>query len=435
MKKCTKSRAPRQPRRRRSPVGASLCGANGQRRAPSSAQEVQSLRHSVREALVQEIRDAVHQTAVQLVQDEVLELVGEPWSRKGASPLRRGGATTTRVFLDGEPVPLRRTRVRDPQTRSEYPLRTVQALASRDALDADVKRLLIRGVSTRNYDEALATLSDGLGLQKSAVSSAFVRASQKDLDALNGRRLDPWTFVAVYLDGAGFGDHTVVIAMGIDTEGRKHILGLREGATENAPLVTDLVASLQDRGLVIAPRALFVLDGAKALRKAVRKAFGARAEIQRCTVHKLRNVLSYLPPQWHGEARRRLQAAWGMTSYDEARAALSAVLAWLQGLSEAAAASLAEGFEETLTIHRLGVTGALRRTLQTTNPIESAIDIVRSHARRVKRWNGSSMVLRWMGSGLVRAEQQFHRVKGHRAIPSLVAALEAQALTERKDLA
>jgi transposase-like protein len=393
------------------------------------------LRDGLREVLVQEIREAVRRTATQLVEDEVHELVGEPWSRKGASTLRRGGATSTRVFLDGEPVLLERTRVRDQQTRSEHPLRSVQALSCRDALDADVKRLLIRGVSTRNYDDALATLSDGLGLQKSAVSSAFVRASQKDLDALNGRGLDQWTFATVFIDGAGFADHTVVVAMGIDTDGRKHILGLREGATENAQLVSDLLASMQERGLVTTPRTLFVLDGAKALRKAVRQAFGTRAVVQRCTIHKLRNVLSYLPPKWHGEARRRLNAAWGMTSYEDARAALSAVLAWLEGLSDSAAASLREGFEETLMVHRLGITGALRRTLLTTNPIESAIDIVRSHARRVKRWNGGAMAMRWMGSGLVRAENQFRRIKGHGQIPTLIAALENVSLRENKDVA
>ena len=226
-----------------------------------------------------------------------------------------------------------------------------------------------------------------------------------------------------------------VVAMGIATDGRKHVLGLREGATENGQLVGDLLASLQERGLALTTRTLFVIDGGKALRKAVRQAFGARAIVQRCVVHKLRNVLSYLPPKWHDEARRRLNAAWGMRTYQDAHEALSRVLAWLESINESAAASLAEGFEETLTVHRLGVAGTLRRTLITTNPIESAIDIVRSHARRVKRWSGATMVLRWMGSGLVRAENQFRRVKGHESIPALIAALENVSLLEGKDVA
>jgi transposase-like protein len=393
------------------------------------------LRAQLREVLVAEIRGAVTETARALVEDEVLSLVGEPWSRKGDSPLRRNGATTSTIYLDGQPCLLPRSRVRDRNRGTEVPLRTLQSLASRDALDADVKRLLVRGVSTRNYDEALGQLSEGLGLQKSAVSSAFVRASRKDLDAINGRSLREWTFVAVFIDGVGFAEHTCVVALGITTNGEKKILGVREGATENAELVGDLLAALEERELTLTRQALFVIDGSKALRKAIEKSFGERALVQRCVVHKLRNVLSYLPPKWEGEVRRRLNAAWGMSDYREAKDALSKAHSWLAGISEAAAASLAEGFEETLTVHRLGVRGTLRRTLATTNPIESAFDIVRANARRVKRWNGSEMALRWTGSGLVRAEHQFRRVKGHAAIPALIAALENVSLTESKDVA
>jgi len=394
-----------------------------------------SVRHQIREALLFQIRGSVADTARQIVEDEVLALVGAPWSRKGDSPLRRGGATQTRIFLDGEPMIIERTRVRDQARNTEHPLRTVDAFSSRDALDEDVQRLLIRGVSTRNYDAALTSLSDGLGLQKSAVSSAFMRASKKDLDAINGRSLSPWTFVAVFIDGVGFAEHTAVVALGITTEGEKKILGVREGATENAELVGDLLSSLEERGLALTRNTLFVIDGSKALSKAITKRFGARALVQRCVVHKLRNVLSYLPPKWEGEARRRLKAAWGLNDHQEARDELSRVHAWLAGISESAAASLAEGLEETLTVHRLCVRGALRRTLATTNPIESAFDIVRDHARRVKRWSGTQMVLRWTGSGLLRAEQQFRRVKGHAAIPALIAALENLSLKESKDVA
>lgn len=399
------------------------------------AGEILRVRQEIRDALLVQIRDSVANTARQLVEDEVVALVGAPWSRKGASPLRRGGPSQTRIFLDGEPMLLERTRVRDRRRNSEHSLRSVEAFSSRDALDEDVRRLLMRGISTRNYDAALTSLSDGLGLQKRAVSSAFVRASQKDLDAINGRMLSEWTLVAVFIDGVGFAEHTCVVALGITTNGEKKILGVREGATENAELVGDLLATLEERKLALTRNALFVIDGSKALRKAIARTFGERALVQRCVVHKLRNVLSYLPPKWEGEARRRLNAAWGMSDYREAKEALSKVLSWLEGINEAAASSLAEGFEETLTVHRLGARGTLRRTLATTNPIESAFDIVRDNARRVKRWNGSEMVLRWNGSGLVRAEQQFRRVKGHAAIPALIAALENVSLKESKDVA
>ena len=306
------------------------------------------------------------------------------------------------------------------------------ALTSRDALDADVKRLLVQGISTRNYDAALTSLSDGLGLKKSAVSSAFQRASKKDLDALNGRPLGDSTFVAVYIDGVGFAEHTCIVAMGVTIDGKKQILGLREGASENAVVVGDLLEELVERGLQICKRALFVLDGSKALRRGVENVFGSQAVVQRCVLHKERNVLSYLPLEWHAETRRRLRAAWGMHSFKDARSALKKVKVWLAKLSESAAASLEEGFDETLTVHRLGVTGTLRRTLVTTNPIESAFDTVKTHARRVKRWNGVEMVMRWAGSGLALAEQKFRRVKGHAAISQLIKALEASSLNPNK---
>lgn len=318
---------------------------------------------------------------------------------------------------------------------TEHPLQTLRALRDRDALDEDVKARLVRGISTRNYEGALTSLSEGLGLKKSAVSAAFQRACQKDLDELNTRRLDAWVFAAIYLDGTVFEEHTCVIAMGITVEGKKVVLGVREGATENAEVVTDLLEDLRARGLQVVGPGLFVVDGAKALSASIRRVFGRRALVQRCQLHKARNVASYLPPRWQGELRRRLRAAWGMASYEDAREALQGVVHWLAKISESAAESLREGFEETLTVYRLGIRGTLRRTLVTTNPIESANDIVKAFAARVKRWRGSSMVLRWVGSGLVKAERQFRRVKGHSAMPQLVAALESHSLKDSKDVA
>lgn len=424
MKKNTKFHRSRQPRACRS-----------SKDGPGPQGEILSLREQLRETLIGHVRTAVGAMARALVEDEVRELVGEPWSRKGASPLRRNGVTTSTIYLDGEPCSLVRGRVRDQSKGSEVPLTTLQALSSRDALDVDVKRRLIRGISTRNYDDALGTLADGWGLKKSAVSAAFVRASKKDLDLLNGRPLDEMTFVTVFLDGTFFADHTCLVALGITQDGKKVVLGLREGASENSELVKDLLADLKERGLVLARRALFVLDGSKALGKAVRETFGEQAVIQRCILHKLRNVLSYLPPSRHAETRRRLNAAWGMASHAEALKELKKVKTWLEAINESAAASLGEALEETVTVHRLGLTGALRKTLLTTNPVESAIEIVKHHARRVRRWNNSTMVLRWAGSGLVRAEQQFRRVKGHQQIPQLITALENVSLNNSKDVA
>ena len=294
---------------------------------------------------------------------------------------------------------------------------------------------MVRGITTRNYEDTLTTLSDGLGLKKSAVSAAFQRAAQKDLDALNGRPLAEWVFAAIYIDGTSFADHTCIVAMGLAGDGTKRILGVVEGATENAELVRDLLENLQERGLRTTRRALFVIDGSKALRKAIRDAFGKRALVQRCQLHKPRNIESYLPPSRQVEVWRRQNAAWSMSRYNDALEELRRVHAWLKTINESAAASLAEALEETLTVHRLGVTGSLRKTLVTTNPIESANDIVKANAHRVKRWNGSAMVLRWVGTGLVKAEAQFRRVRGYKQMELLVAALENDSLSEGKDVA
>ena len=422
MKKRTKSQRPRQPRRPRM----------SRKQPPSPADGIIELRREIREELVSEIRVAMTKTAHQLVDDEVLALVGEPWSRKGDSALRRNGKLTTTIFLDGEPHLLTRARVRDQDQGSEYPLQTIHALRSRDALDDDVKARMVAGLSTRNYEGALTSLSEGLGLKRSAVSSAFQRASRKDLDALNGRSLSEWSFCAIYIDGTGFQDHTCVVAMGVEKDGTKRILGVVEGASENAEIVRDLMENLVERGLVVTGHVLFVLDGSKALRKAVADVFGRRALVQRCLAHKLRNVLSYLPPSRHTEARRRLNAAWKLVEHRDAVIELGKVQRWLDSISESAAASLAEAFDETLTVHRLGITGTLRMTLGTTNPIESAFEIVKTNSRRVKRWNGSLMVLRWVATGLVKAENQFRRVKGYTEMPKLIAALENESLSENK---
>lgn len=413
-KQSTNSKPSKQPRKKRT-----VRRAEAQPR-----EEVISFQEGIREALISQIRDAVTAMAEDLVLTEAQELVGARWSRKPDTTLRRGGYCTSRIFVGGEPVHIERPRVRDTVSGTEHPLKTVKALSDRDALDDDVHRLMVRGVTTRNYDDALGHLSDGLGLKKSAVSESFQRASQKDLDALNGRSLADWTVPVIYIDGVDFAGTMCVVALGVTNGGEKKVLGLREGATENSTVVRDLLGSLKERGLTTPKRTLFVLDGSRALRKGVQATFGKSAFIQRCHLHKLRNVLSYLPKVHHVEARRRLKVAWGMVTYDDAKAELERVLAWLKTLSTSAANSLAEAFEDSLTVHFLGITGSLRKSLATTNPIESAFDTVRTLSRRVKRWNSTDMVLRWAGSGLVRAEGQFRRVKGYKELPVLLGALD-----------
>jgi len=265
----------RHPRRRRSHRQAS---------APASNSLALAAQATVRDALLCAIQGAVGAMAQELVRAELEKLVGTPWSRKPGTNLRRGGSAPSRIFLGGEPHEFERPRVRDVKLGREVQLETMLAFGARDALDDDVKRLLVRGISTRQYDPALDRLADGLGLQRSAVSAAFQRASAKDLDALNGRSLQDTSFVSVFIDGVHFAGVVVLVAMGITTSGEKRILGLREGATENAEVVKDLLADISARGMTLAGRALFVIDGAKALRKAVTDTFGDRALIQRCQI-------------------------------------------------------------------------------------------------------------------------------------------------------
>lgn len=255
-----------------------------------------------------------------------------------------------------------------------------------------------------------------------------MRASAESLKAWTGRSLTGTRYVAVFIDGVEYAGETLVVALGLTTDGHKHVLGLRQGATENAPVVTSLLEELQTRGLDTSRPTLFVLDGAKALVAGVKRVFGRQALIQRCQIHKRRNVQAHLPQRHHAELNRRLSEAYGQTSYAQAKSLLHDAVLWLRRLSPDAAASLEEGWEETLTVVRLGVPALLRRTLSNTNVIESALSVTRTVTARVKRWRDGDMRRRWCSAGLVRAETKFRRVKGYRQLPQLVAALDTHQL-------
>jgi transposase-like protein len=235
--------------------------------------------------------------------------------------------------------------------------------------------------------------------------------------------LDDRQWLIVFIDGFDFAGHTMIGALGVTSDGTKVPLGVVEGSTENATVVRHLVTELRDRGLDATNGVLFVLDGGKALRRAVRDVFGDCAVIARCRVHKERNVMDHLPEAERPWVRRKMGAAWANPNAAEAEAALKALAGQLEKVNPDAAASLREGLTETLTVTRLGVTGSLLKTVMSTNPVESMIEIVRAHARNVKRWRGGNMRLRWAAAGMLAAADQFRRVKGYRQIPALAAAL------------
>jgi transposase-like protein len=268
----------------------------------------------------------------------------------------------------------------------------------------------------------------GYGVKRSSVSREFVRASEAKLKELMERDLSKLDLVALFLDGVGFAGHLLIVAMGVDAEGRKHALGMWQGATENAAICQALFDDLIRRGLDPEKRYLFIIDGGKGLRAAIQKTFGKRGEVQRCEEHKKRNVTEHLPQHRQAEFRRKMAAAYGMVEYDEAKKALLACVRELEGINPSAAASLREGLEETLTLHRLGVPAALRGSLRTTNPLESSFAYARQKTNRVTRWRGGDQVQRWAAAVLLRAESTWKRVRGSTLMPQLIEALRRREI-------
>jgi transposase-like protein len=317
------------------------------------------------------------------------------------------------IWYNGRKLAIERPRARN--AAGEVDLPRYRLFQAPRRMKSSVQRRVLARVSMRRYGQALEAAAEGHGVEKSSISRHWKAASAEKLAALMARPLGDLDLVAVMIDGVGYGDETIVVALGIDADGRKHILGLLSGSTENTTLVTSLLADLVARGLDPAKRRLFVLDGGKALHKGVRAVFGTNAAIQRCRVHKLRNILDKLPEKHHWLVATRL---------DEAQAALDEVLVLLDNLSALAAESLREGLEETLTLHRLDIPPALRVSLYSTNPIENVFSSVATQVTRVRNWKaGDGMAVRWAASFLLDAEQRFHRIKGHRTLPALINAL------------
>ena len=380
----------------------------------------------IRIQLREEMHGAMLRMIGNLFQQEVEALCGPAYERHRASVAYRAGSETGSVYWDGKREAVRRPRVRSGS--HELNLESYQALRDYDALSDEVQQLLLRGISTRDYSEVKKKLDAELPLSKSSASRAFTRASQKDLDLINGRDLGDETYCCIMVDGIEKAGVHAVVALGFTKTGHKRLLGLREGATENTVVVKDLLQSIIDRKLTTTQWVLFVLDGAKALHKAVQAHWGDRAIIQRCQEHKIRNVLGYLPNHLQSETERRMRAAYGMKTHTLARQALKKLMSWLKTHSEQAAKSLAEGLEQTLAVHRLGLPEILRKTFRSTNPIESIFDKVKSRGRRVKNWKGDNQFARWTASSLLLHEKKFRKIKGYKQLHVLLTALENQTV-------
>lgn len=353
-----------------------------------------------------------------ILEDEVERRVGPRHRPDPATGHQRWGRQPGYVVFAGRKVPLERPRVRT-RAGEEVELENYRRLQQDGRMQRAVAERVVCGLSTRKYRRAVEAVLEGYGIEKSSVSRHFVRASAEQLRELCERRLEELELVAVLIDGIEYAGQVLVVALGIDADGKKHILGLWQGATENQTVVKALLEDLVERGLDPERRYLFVIDGSKALRAGIERIFGEAAEVQRCQIHKLRNVVEHLPEHCRAEWRRRLRNAWALADHAGAKGALQRLWRQLCDLNPSAARSLEEGMEETLTLHRLGIAPLLRRSLRSTNAIESCLSTVRHVARNVKRWQGGDHRIRWAAAGLLEAEKKFRRVKGYRQLKEL----------------
>jgi putative transposase len=368
------------------------------------------------------------QVMAAMFEEDVARLCGPDGKHNPDRAGYRHGGEAGSVTLGGRRLAVTRPRVRAADGSGELHLASYDLFSSTEILGQLALEKMLAGLSSRRYGRGLEPAGQAVGqaataISKSAVSRRFVAATETALADLMSKRLDDLDLVALMVDGVHFGEHTCVVALGIGIDGVKHPLAVEEGSTENATLVTDLITGLRERGLDVTKPILAVLDGAKALSRAVKDVFG-QPLIQRCQQHKIRNVIDKLPDRLKQVTERRMRQAYHAESALKAESELEQLARELAKTHPGAAASLREGMTETLTILRLGVPPTLARTLRSTNPIESMIEICREHAKNVKRWRDGTMALRWCAAGMLEAGHQFRRVNGRLHLPKLRAALE-----------
>jgi putative transposase len=383
-------------------------------------------------ALIQALIPLGLLAVAEALNQEVDRLAGERYSRKGGLPdIVRWSQQRGSIYLGNQKVAVTYRRLRDRAKNREIPLRTYHGLQQPHATDGALLLKILRGLSCRSYGECAEAIPAAFGLSPSSVSRRFIRVSARKLQQLCERRLDSYDFVALFLDGKTFAEDEMLIALGITLSGEKVILGFIESGTENERVCSDFLRSLIERGLRVDQGLLCIIDGAKGLHKAIQKVFGSQAAIQRCQWHKRENVVSYLPKSQQALWRRKLQAAYEKPTYTEAQAALHRCRQELRLLNASAVASLDEGMEETLTLHRLGVFPQLGLSLKTTNCLESLMAQVGQRTDHVDRWRNSDQKQRWVASALLDIEPRLRRVKGYRHLPTLRAVLQGQIRGER----
>jgi transposase-like protein len=396
-----------------------FCQANGQLLLPL-VELVEQARLAVDTVLDQASR-GVMQTILLLSAEQV---AGPKTPGKASGEVRWHGRQGGRVKLRDRQLAVKRPRLRRKGGvgRQEVPIPAYEALRNSEQIGARMFATLLRGVSTRQYQDVIPEMAETVGVSKSSISREAIEAGTRQLEELVARRWDQIELLVIYIDGMQFSDHHVIGAVGVDVAGYKHVLGVQLGATENAAAVKDLLTHLRDSGLSTERQYLFVIDGSKALRAAIREVFGTEQPVQRCRTHKIRNVLEHLPKdelRQQLQVRSMLRAAWRCASAKEGIARMNQIAAMLDTHWPEAAASLREGLEETFTVNRLDVPISLHRCLVTTNVIESPQSGVRKRTSNVCRWRDGNMILRWVAGAWLMTEKRFRRIMGHQDLWAL----------------
>ena len=382
---------------------------------------------------VDEVIDVTGRAVIQAVLELSAQQVtggelSQPGKKRGTDVVR-WGRQPGRVQLSNRKLRVQKPRLRK-RSGGEVEVPAYAAMQDDERLGARMLDLLMKGVSTRNYAGVIGAMADTVGVSKSAVSRETIEAAEKSIDEVLARRFDELDLLVIYVDGLIFSGHTVLAAVGVDRQGNKHVLGLQQAATENTAAAEDLLTSLVERGISPEKNRLFVLDGSKALRAAVRRVFG-EVPVQRCRAHKLRNVLERLPRAERDQAKAAIRAAWRLEAKD-GRARLEKLAQWYEGDWPEAAASLREGLEECFTINRLGLPPSLHRCLATTNIVESPHAGVRQRTRRVTRWKDAAMVRRWAAAAFLDTEKSFRKIMGYKDLWMLDAVLHPTNTTQPK---
>ena len=403
--------------------------------APSVPQAESPLRHLPLVDLLVDTKTELLELALRsglkvftaMLEEDRTAICGPRYAHEPDRPASRAGTVRGEVVLGGRKVTIQRPRART--AAGEVALPTFQTMAASDPLDRRVVEQMLVGVATRQYERSLEPLGPEIksrGTSKSAVSRRFVARTTAQLAAWQSAPLDALDLVALLIDGVHVGDHCLIVALGIATDGQKHALGLWDGSTENATVCQGLLANLQSRGLRTDRSLLVILDGSKALRKAVQATFGEAALVQRCQVHKTRNILEYLSDRQRPWAQAILRRAYQSADVKTAQRLLLDLARRLETEYPSAAESVREGLDETLTVLTLNLSARLRRSLATTNAAESLLSRTRHVKHNVKRWRGGQMMLRWVAAGVLEAVKGFRRLKGYADMPMLVAALRAR---------